>query len=226
MNITGSSNLNETYNEGNVKDSLDSLIDAAVVRYANHQSILAIKEATKNVTKFDFEHVNPWNVMKKIESLDCSKSVCGNIPTYMLKQAKEVACPYVTDCINSSINDEIFPTELKEADVTPLFKSGEKTIKINFRPISILTCASKVYERLLGDQLNDHFTSRNNLLCNLLSGFRKGHSTQHALQIVIENWKESLDSKGIVGTILMDLSKAYDCLPHDLLIAKLEAYGI
>ena len=85
---------------------------------------------------------------------------------------------------------------------------------------------SKVYERLLGDQLNDHFTSRNNILCNLLSGFRKGYSTQHALQIVIENWKRSLDSKGIVGTILMDLSMAYDCLPHDLLIAKLEAYGI
>ena len=85
---------------------------------------------------------------------------------------------------------------------------------------------SKVYERLFGYQLNDHFTSENNILCNSLSGFRKGYSTQHALQVVIENWKRSLDSKGIVGTILMDLSKAYDCLPHDLLIAKLKAYGI
>ncbi len=164
--------------------------------------------------------------MEKIVSLDCSKSVSGNIPTNMLKKAKEIACPYVTDCINNSINDGIFPTELKKADVTSLFKSGEKTTKKNFRPISILPCVSKVYERLFGDQLNDHFINRNSLLCNLLSGFRKGYSTQHALQIVIENWKRSLDSKGIVGTILMDLSKAYDCLPHDLLIAKLEAYGI
>ena len=96
-------------------------------------------------------------------------------------------CPYVTDCINNSVNDGIFPTELKKADVTSLFKSGEKTTKKNFRPISILPCVSKVYERLLGDQLNDHFTSRNNILCNLLSGFRKGYSTPHALQIVIEN---------------------------------------
>ena len=63
--------------------------------------------------------------MEKIESLDCSKSVSGNIPTNMFKQAKEVACPYVTDCINNSINDGIFPTELKQADVTSLFKSGE-----------------------------------------------------------------------------------------------------
>ena len=123
--------------------------------------------------------------MKKIESLDCSKSVCGNIPTYMSKQAKEVACSYVTDCINRSINDGIFPTELKKADVTPLFKSGEKTININFRPISILPCASKVYKRLLGDQLNDHFTSRNNLLCNLLSGFPCFVYSQHAFHYSI-----------------------------------------
>ena len=125
MNITDSLNLNATDNERNVEDSLDSRIDTAIVRYANHQSILAIKEAAKNVTKFDFEHVNPWNVMEKIESLDCSKSVSGNIPTNVLKQAKEVVCPYVTDCINNSIKDGIFPTELKKADVTSLFKSGE-----------------------------------------------------------------------------------------------------
>ena len=69
-----------------------------------------------------------------------------------------------------------------------------------------LSCVSKVYERLLGDQLNDHFISRNNILCNVLSGFRKGYSTQHALQVVIETLRRSLDSKGIVGTILMDLN--------------------
>ena len=205
MNITDFLNLNATYNEGNVEDSLDSRINTDVARYANHQSILAIKEAAKNVTKFDFEHVNPWNVMEKIESLDCSKSFNGNIATSMLKQAKEVACPYVTDGINNSTNDGIFPTKLKKADVTLLFKSGEKTIRRNFPPISILPCVSKVYERLLGDQQYDHFISRNDIPCHLLSGFRKGHSTQHALQIVRENWKRSLDSKGIMGTILMDL---------------------
>ena len=81
VNITDSLNLNATDNERNVEDSLDSRIETAIARYANHQSILAIKEAAKQVTKFDFEHVNPWNVMEKIESLDCSKSVSGNIPT-------------------------------------------------------------------------------------------------------------------------------------------------
>ena len=59
-----------------------------------------------------------------------------------------------------------------------------------------------------------------------MCGFRKAHSTQHALFRLIQKWQAELDSGGYVGTILMDLSKAYDCLSHDLLIAKLEAYGL
>ena len=84
VNITDSLNMNATSFESNVEDSLDIPLDTAIARYSNHQSILAINEAAKNVTKFDFEHVNPWNVMEKIESLDCSKSVSGNILTNML----------------------------------------------------------------------------------------------------------------------------------------------
>ena len=58
-----------------------------------------------------------------------------------------------------------------------------------------------------------------------LCGFRKGHSTQHALSNLLKNWQKTLDKSVVIGTVLMDLSKAYDCLPHDLLIAKLSAYG-
>ena len=66
----------------------------------------------------------------------------------------------------------------------------------------------------------------NNFLNSLLCGFRKAHSTQHALFRLLQAWQKELDQCGFVGTVLMDLSKAYDCLPHDLLIAKLEAYGL
>ena len=70
--------------------------------------------------------------------------------------------------------------------------------------------------------MDRHFAT---ILSHLLSGFRQGYSTQHALFRAIESWKRCLDTKGIVGTILMDLSKAYDCIPYVLLISKLEAYG-
>ena len=97
------------------------------------------------------------------------------------------------------------------------------TDKTNFRPVSVLPLLSKVFEKIMYDQLYEYAeTFLNKLLC----GFRKAHSTQHALFRLLQKWQKELDSSGIVGTILMDLSKAYDCLPHDLIIAKLEPYGL
>ena len=81
----------------------------------------------------------------------------------------------------------------------------------------------KYLKKIIYDQLYEY---SENFLNELLRGFRKAHSTQHALFRLIQKWQEELDSGGYVGTILMDLSKAYDCLSHDLLIVKLGAYGL
>ena len=82
---------------------------------------------------------------------------------------------------------------------------------------------SKVFERLLYDQLSEYLEK---YLNTLLCGFRNSHSIQHALFKLLQGWQEELGKSGFVGTILTDLSKAYDCLPHDLLVAKFEAYGM
>ena len=81
---------------------------------------------------------------------------------------------------------------------------------------------SKVFERVLFDQIEEFFKDKFSMY---LCGFRKGYSTQYALTHLLYKWQKCLDESGVVGTLLMDLSKAYDCLPHDLIIAKLEAYG-
>ena len=81
---------------------------------------------------------------------------------------------------------------------------------------------SKVFERLIAKQINSFVTTK---ISNLLCAYRKGHSAQHALIRLIETIRKILDKKGVVGVILMDLPKAFDCMPHDLLIAKLKAYG-
>ena len=129
----------------------------------------------------------------------------------------------LTNCINKSIENGCFPDSLKEANITPIFKKNDPLDKSNYRPVSILPLLSKVYERLIYNQLSDYAdTFLNNILC----GFRKAHSTQHALFKLISSWQKVLDNGGFVGTILMDLSKAYDCISHELLIAKLECYGI
>ena len=71
-----------------------------------------------------------------------------------------------------------------------------------------------------------HFKFMNDKLSPYLCGFRKGYNTQYCLMVVLEKWKKALDKKKVAGALLTDLSKAFDCLHHDLLIAKLEAYGL
>ena len=102
-----------------------------------------------------------------------------------------------------------------------MFKKEDPLDKTNYRPISILPTVSNIFERMLFNQLQ-RFT--NKLLLPLLCGFRKGYNTQYVLINLLQKWQKCLDaSDGIVGTLLMDLSKAYDCVNHDLIIAKLEA---
>ena len=90
------------------------------------------------------------------------------------------------DCINSSISDGIFPDALKLADISPIFKKGNETDKVNYRPISLLPAISKVYEKIIYIQLEEFMHDKfNKLLC----GFRKQHSTQHALLNLLQNWQ-------------------------------------
>ena len=113
-----------------------------------------------------------------------------------------------------------FPDELKEGEITSLFKNQDAMIKKNYRPITILTSESKIFERILYDQIKVFFP-----FSRYLCGFREGYSTQRALLRLLETCKEFLNKKGYVGAVLMNLSKAFDCLDHDLLLAKLDAYG-
>ena len=95
--------------------------------------------------------------------------------------------------------------------------------KENYRPVSLLYHMSKVFERILCNQLNDFMKDK---LSNVLADFRKGHSAQHSLLIMIEKWKRALDENMEVGAIFIDLSKAFDTLNHRLFLAKLKAYGL
>ena len=122
-----------------------------------------------------------------------------------------------------SYKKRYFPDKLKEADVSAIHKNDDKCQKTNYRPISVLLGMSKIFERIMNEQRNQHFAG---ILSPLPSGFRQGYNTQYALFRVIEIRKKHLDMSGTIGTILKDLSKAYDCIPHDLLIAKIDAYGL
>ena len=192
-------------------------------KYRNHPSIKTIKENFPNVKKFAFQLVSTEDVKKVIKDLKTNKSVGGEIPTQILKES-EFTFETLENCINQSLKTTgEFPGSLKLGNLTPIYKKDDLLDKSNYRPVSILPLLSKVYERIIYKQLSQHAEQ---FLNKILCGFRKTHSTQHALFKLLQSWQKELDYGGFVGTILMDLSKAYDCISHELLVAKLECYGL
>ena len=124
---------------------------------------------------------------------------------------------------NEGISTTRFPDIPKSADVKLVFKKKSRIDKENFSVIvSILPAISKFFERLIFKQLIMFFEPT---FSKYQYEFRKSHSAQHCLLTMTEKWKKCLDSNGANGALLTDLSKAFDCLPHSPLIAKLHAYG-
>ena len=127
--------------------------------------------------------------------------------------------------INTSFKEGVFPHQLKLAKVVPIHKAGKRTDVSNYRPISLLSLFSKVYEKVMHERV-DSFLSKHNLLyCNQY-GFRKGHSCEHALISAQNEILNNLDKKQITLLLLIDFSKAFDMVDHSIMLAKLNHYGI
>jgi len=200
----------------------ETSIDWIVRKYRNHPSITSIASLNTGES-FCFSNVTSDQVNRVIQDLNPRKSVSGALPLKVIKMVADIVSGPIATCLNTSLNSGIFPQNLKLAEVTPIFKKGDKFLKENYRPISILSCLSKIFEKIIFNQLSGYF---DNILNSQLCGFRSKHNTQHALIRMIGQWHQCLDKSGKVGSILMDLSKAFDCIDHDLLIAKLAAYGL
>ena len=204
-------------------ESFEDKPSKAISKYSNHPSILMINEQFESNNTFSFRQVTKEEIKNEIKKLDSSKSTSGDIPIRFIIDY----LPFYIDPLYKSYNHAIIsntcPDLLKLVDVTPVFKKGNKNDKSNYRPISVMKAFAIIFERLLSKQLNDFIENK---FSPLLCGFRKGHNTQHALMRLLEDWRAQLDNKKVIGTILCDLSKAFDTLPHDLLLAKLNAYGL
>ena len=197
--------------------------EKSIERYKNHPSIQAIQNNPKNKAKFILKPVTILEVFGAIKTLDSSKAVQEtDLPTKIIKENVDIFAKFIYDNFNDSLMRSKFPSILTTAEVIPVFKKGSSTEKENYRPVSILSNISKIYERLIFEQIVNYFEQ---LLSKYQCGFRKGFSAQHCLIAMIEKWRISADNGGYYGAVLTDLSKAFDCLPHGLIIAKLHAYG-
>ena len=123
-----------------------------------------------------------------------------------------------------SFENGCFPDDLKLAEVSPIFQKNDGLDKENYRPVSVFFNVSKVFERIIYSQIEASMQDKLSMQ-NKLSDFRENHSTQHCLMYMLENWKNMPDKGGYVCAMFMDLSKAFETIHHDLMIAKLGAYG-
>ena len=169
-----------------------------------------------------FKSFSENDIICVINNIDLSKAYQkDNIPPSILKANVDIIAKVLHD-INLNIENGSFPVNLKNADVTRIFKKLERILKTNYRAISILPTLSKVYEKIFYQQIYEYF---GNNFSKYLGGFRKGHSTQHCLLYMLENLKKAMDKGLSTGILLTDLTKAFDCISHELLIAKFHAYG-
>ena len=204
--------------------SLTDSIDIAVRKFETHPSILSIKHRVQSTPTFDFVEISLDEITNEINMLNKKKAgTFGNIPAKHLKESANICNTYLLKIWNEEIlQTQSFPDMLKLADITPIYKKEDATLAKNYRPISVLPSVSKVFERIIQKQLLQYIET---FLSPFMCGYRKGFSPQSALTNLLEKWKVALDNKMYAGAILMDLSKAFDTINHELMIAKLHAYG-
>jgi hypothetical protein len=174
---------------------------------------------------FDFLEITPEEVLKELNSLDptSSKGAVGIEPKIFKQCANELAKP-LADLFNNCIKNNFIPLEWKLAHLTPNYKGkGSKSDINNYRPLSVLSPIAKVYESLLAIRITNYF-EENNLFNKSQFGFRKGLSCELALNTFFETIRENMNKKEHTVSIMLDLSKAFDTINHEILLAKLNKY--
>ena len=204
-------------------DQLTCNLQEKLDKYDDHPSIKKKNENVKLDTKFSFSDITFQEFENEILKLDIKKAVQeDDIPAKVLIKTHDIVSNHLRKYYNKAKNNQNYPASLKLANVVPVHKKDERTLMKHYRPVSLLPIVSKLFERNMYNQILAYIDK---FLSPYLFGFRKGHSTEQCLIIMLEAWKKALDEKKNAGAILTDLSKAFDCLNHDLLTAKLRAYG-
>ena len=169
---------------------------------------------------------NVSDVSKILSALEIQKSSGpDNLPPRLLKTAVHEIAPILTLIFNASMHQGELPLDWKQANIVPIFKKGNRAHATNYRPISLTCICCKIMERLIHSHLFSHLESLN-ILCEQQHGFRPGRSCESQLITTLNDITKTIDSGFQTDIIFLDLSKAFDKVPHYSLCNKLSYYGI
>lgn len=220
INELGNKITNEYEQSNMFNDHFTNITEKVIKKYSNKKGkdsqITYVLE--NNNSSMYIKKTNEDEVIQIINNLKSNTSAgTDGIKANHLKKIKHIIVPYITNLINNCIRDSIFPSELKHAKVTPVFKDGEKTDVNNYRPISVLSVFSKIYEKILYQRLLS-FLYDINYISEFQYGFIKGKNTEIAVNELYEFLYKEFDKKNKCTGIFLDFRKAFDVVNHSILI--------
>ena len=207
------------------KEKIEKL-EANIKKNPDIDPLSELKEKMKNSNlKFSLKTVKEKDVLKLLKALKGKKSYgLDGITSEILKIGAEVLVVPLTWIINTSITTGEFPEEWKIAKIIPLFKKGNRKMMKNYRPVSLLSVAGMILEKIIAIQIEEFF-EKNNLFGSFLFGFRKDKNTVSELLTLFDILLDAKQDKKEILLIMYDLSSAFDLADHKILSAKLKIYG-
>ena len=182
-----------------------------------------MKEPNKN--NFFLEPTCSYEVNLALTQLKKNSEGSDGLKTSIIKEISDyIACP-LAHIINLSFEQGVVPTELKTARVVPIYKKGDATVMNNYRPISVLPFFSKLFEKLMHKRLS-RFLDKFKIINDCQYGFRSGYSTSMAVAFLQHKITQAIENKEYFVSLFLDLSKAFDTVNHEILLSKLDFYGI
>ena len=190
-----------------------------------HSNVNTLLYVDSNVNSIVMPEVSEKEITSVILSINNSAPGYDDMAASVMKKCVHDYSTPLAYLVNSSIKQGIFPSELKIAKVFPIFKACDEQLITNFRPISVLNLFSKIFEKVVANYIVN-FLESNNILYEHQYGFRKGHSTNHAVLTLVERVAKALDTGKIVVGIYLDIRKVFNSIDHPILLRKLYSLGI